>query len=35
MVPNDVQKESVFETSEAQREDFAKTLQDENGVLEI
>ena len=32
---NDVQKESVFESSGAQREDFARTLPDENGVGEI
>jgi hypothetical protein len=32
---NDVKKESVFEESGAQREDFAGSFQDENGVTEM
>ena len=32
---NDVKKESVFEELGAQREDFASSFQDENGVAEI
>jgi hypothetical protein len=32
---NDVKKESVFEASGAQREDFSKTFQDENSVADI
>jgi hypothetical protein len=32
---NDVKKESVFEASGAQREDFAGSFQDENGVAEM
>ena len=32
---NDVKKESVFEELGAQREDFASSFQDEDGVAEI
>jgi hypothetical protein len=32
---NDVKKESVFDASGAQREDFARSFQDENGVAEV